>query len=112
MSWVLNAIVTWDTLEATEQRLAEVNTPLEREHGQTFSNNDAEWYGGPKRMEATFFGAAFNYVPPSDVVAAVANASWEMPDLVQLLLKDQEDERWTLYEFTPQPSRPLRPPAQ
>jgi hypothetical protein len=112
MSWVLNAIVTWDILEHTEQRLAEVNAPLEREHGQTFANDDAEWYGGPKRMEATFFGAAFNRVPPSDVVAAVANARWETPGSVQLFLKDQEDDRWTLYEFTPQLSQPLRPPSR
>jgi hypothetical protein len=60
-------------------------------------------------MEATFFGADFNHVPPSDVATAVANAQWEMPATVQLLLKDQEDSRWTLYEFAPQLSRPLRP---
>jgi hypothetical protein len=111
MSWVLNAIVTWDILEHTAQRLAEVNAPLGREHGQRFANDDAEWYGGPKRMEATFFGAAFNHVPPSDVVAAVANAQWEMPASVQLFVKDQEDDRWTLYEFAPQLSEPLRPPS-
>jgi hypothetical protein len=98
--------------EQTEQRLAEVNEPLERAHGQTFARDDAEWYGGPKRMEATFFGAAFNHVPRSDVVAAVANARWETPGFVQLFLKDQEDDRWTLYEFTPQLSQPLRPPSR
>lgn len=107
MSWVLNATVTWDILEDTVQRLAEINAAPEREHGQAFANNDAEWYGGPKRMEATFFGAAFNHVPPSDVVAAVANAHWDSPDSVQLFLKDQEDDRWTLYEFSP--AERLRP---
>ena len=107
VSWVLNAIVTWDILEDTVQRLAEINAALEREHGQAFANNDAEWYGGPKQMEATFFGAAFNHVPPSDVVAAVANARWESPESVQLFLKDQEDDRWTLYEFSPQLSQAL-----
>jgi hypothetical protein len=111
MSWVLNAIVTWDILEDTDQRLAEVNAPLEREHGQTFANDGAEWYGGPKRMEATFFGAAFNHVPPSDVVAAVADAQWERSESVQLFLKDQEDGRWTLYEFAPRLSQSLGAPV-
>ena len=107
MSWVLNAIVTWDILEDTSKRLEEVNAPLAAAHGQTFANNGAEWHGGPKRMEATLFGAAFNHVPPTEVVAAVRSAQWDRPGSVQLFLKDQEDERWTLYEFAPRPSRSL-----
>lgn len=85
MSWLLNAIVTWDILEDTEPRLAEVTAPLEREHGQAFANDDAEWYGGPKRMEATFFGAAFS--------CAAARC------------------RRCSFEFAPQLSQALRPPS-
>ena len=107
MSWVLNAIVAWDTLEDTAKRLEEVNAPLAAAHGQTFANTGAEWYGGPKRMEATFFGAAFNHVPPAEVAAAVRDAHWDLPGSVQLFLKDQEDDRWTLWEFAPRPSRSL-----
>lgn len=107
MSWVLNAIVSFDILENPETRLAEINAPLERDHGQVFANDGHEWYGGPKRMEATYFGAAFNHVPISDVLAAVRAARWDDMSAVQLLLMDQEESRWTIYEFDRHPTLSL-----
>jgi hypothetical protein len=106
VSRVLNALVICD-LQADSRRLEEINAPLAEKHGQVFANDGGKWYGGPKRMEASIYGAAFNHVPVEDVVAAVRGARWDSPGSVKLLLMDQNDDEWTVYEFAPRPTRSL-----
>jgi hypothetical protein len=50
--------------------------------------------GGEKNLEANLFVAAFNYMPLPKLVDAVRSANWNAPDLVQLFIKDDDDDRF------------------
>lgn len=54
--------------------------------------------GGPKVFEARAYLAAFNFVDVAELLATIWALPSEEPDLVQVLIKDQHDEKFTLHE--------------
>lgn len=103
MSVVTNAMLFFGCGEVEPLRMAEVNTGIayrDPDRKQQFEDGHRmEWYGGTKCMEAPFWGAAFNYVGLRDIVESVfgPNVQWAAREKVLLLVCDQEDMDWNIY---------------
>lgn len=52
--------------------------------------------GGDKAMQHDIWAAAINYFDIEGLAAAVRAAHWEWPESVQLLVKDENEECFTL----------------
>lgn len=94
MSNVTNAILThvvWD-----EEASKELSIALERAgitSGRfTQVDQNAE---GPKSMEVAVYVAAFNHLDERALLEAIRSVRWEEPANVQLLLRRQEEDRFT-----------------
>lgn len=100
MSCVTNVLVAvgmanWTEIDATPSGIAKMNAAMEAEFGQTLACLD-DHFGGSKFPEISTWAAAFNYVPPSAVVAAAQAAGWLDDSQVQLMICDQEDDLFTV----------------
>lgn len=56
-----------------------------------------EMAGGSKAMQATVWAGAYNYLNIEEFLAKVWEQKWELAADVQVLLKDEHDDRWTLH---------------
>jgi hypothetical protein len=52
-------------------------------------------FGGPKNCEAGVFGCAANYLQYEQLIDAVHALEWEQPLELQVIIKDQEDQRFS-----------------
>jgi inhibitor of KinA sporulation pathway (predicted exonuclease) len=52
--------------------------------------------GGNKVMQCEVWSAAINYFAIEDFVAVVKGIRWEWPESVQLLVKDEHEDHFTL----------------
>lgn len=122
MSYVTNAILTFDIMEAERTRMLEVQQFFGDEAGfvsadfwsverepefaeQLASLGPAtvaavkRWYGGTKALEKPLYVAAFNYLDVEGLIKHVRTmVKWEHPECVQLMLCEQERNRFTVYE--------------
>jgi hypothetical protein len=53
--------------------------------------------GGSKSMQACVYGGAFNYLKVDKFIQVVKNQSWENREHVQLLLKNEEEDHFTMH---------------
>lgn len=58
----------------------------------------SQYGAGIKVMEAVVYVGAFNFLDVDAFKRAVWALPWEEPESVQLLIKDQDDERFTLFD--------------
>jgi hypothetical protein len=54
------------------------------------------WYGGTKYLEADLYIGAFNYLDLPAFLEHLRSLPWSEPRSVQLFLRDQDDERFSL----------------
>lgn len=54
--------------------------------------------GGGKSMQCDLFIAAINHLNIPEFLDAFNHIKWEGPEYVQLMLKDEHDERFKTYE--------------
>ena len=54
------------------------------------------WYGGSKYLEASVYAGAFNQLPLDSLIEHLRSIEWEEPQCVQLLVQEQDDERFRL----------------
>jgi hypothetical protein len=66
-------------------------------------NKDMEkgikWYGGTKFMEARIYMGAFNYLDIDDFRNYLRTMDWADRDLVQLIVKEQDEEKFRIIEL-------------
>jgi hypothetical protein len=55
--------------------------------------------GGDKGFEANVYVGAFNYLVLSEFVDFVLTRPWQSPESVQLFVKCQEEDKFTVYEI-------------
>lgn len=60
--------------------------------------------GGTKAMECCVFAGAFNYMPLQDFLRTVWKQNWQSRDTVQVLVQEQEDDKFTLHSEPSHPS--------
>ena len=53
--------------------------------------------GGGKAMQCDLFIAAINHLNIPQFLEAFFSIEWEAPEYVQLMLKDEHDDRFTVY---------------
>lgn len=97
MSHVSNVILSFSVLENEEQRMQEINKYLLEVENQQFENADFKvgdrfWYGGHKVLETPLWVGAFNYLHIGDLLQFMQGVSWDYPDEVQLIVKDQHSD--------------------
>ena len=120
MSVVSNVILSFSISEAQVDRdkrlshyiLADrIDQWLKENHYVGLGQNLEEWdkYGGQKHLETPIYVGAFNYLVPSAFANFVFSLPWEYPESVQLMIKGQEDEEFTVYSLCPKPG--LHPKA-
>jgi hypothetical protein len=104
MSYVTNLILNFGTLEEHEDRLREVNSFFYKDDKAGFVLMDSEgtpqnWYGGSKVMECWIAMGAFNYIDLDEFKNHLKNVKWNSPEYMQLIIKDQDDDKWSIWEL-------------
>ena len=75
----------------------QLNQYLSKHHGGWALIKVDEKAGGGKAMQSDIFIAAINYLNIPDFLNAFYEIKWEAPESVQLMLKDEHDERFCIY---------------
>jgi len=58
------------------------------------------WYGGTKKLEINLFIGAYNHLNLSEFIYFMKNEiNWEVPDSVQLIVKEQDDLKFRIIEL-------------
>ena len=110
MSWVTDALLILGLQECFDDdfevvadipSLAAINAWLEDHDFGTFDRLDEQVTGGGKAMQALVYGGAFNHLARNldEFLRVVAAQPWRVPEEVQLLLKDEEEGRFGLFEI-------------
>jgi hypothetical protein len=107
MSVVTNLILTFSISEDEDRCINEVNNYeyqgikmnlVSVDFDKDIDNRKA-WYGGTKFMEAPIFLGAFNHLDIEDFKRYLRKVNWEFPELVQLIVKEQDDEKFRIVEL-------------
>lgn len=101
MSVVTNLILFIPHSEHVCTRLAEVNAYFERDQIRPLVSVDDPalprgWYGGSKMLEAFLFLGAFNHLDLRRFIDHLKSLPWECPENVQLIVREQDDERFRI----------------
>ena len=93
MSMVTNVILKTSVFE--EKGIGELNALF----GSEFKSCDDEslpcgWYAGSKFLECGIYPAAFNFLNLEELVSAIRQVPWKRPKDVQLLIQEQEEDRF------------------
>ena len=102
MSLVTNTILTFSILEYEKDRINDVNKFFE-ESGFVSCDDESlpiGWYGGTKMLETNVAIGAFNYLELEEFIEHLRNIKWEEPQNVQIIVKEQNDEKFRLLDLT------------
>jgi len=106
MSVVSNVIFSFSILENNYEKendifylnMEKINDWLE-EHGYGVFSVDVDIIsGGRKRLETPLFVAAFNHFNLKDFCDFVRSMTWEYPDFVQVIIQEQDADKFRLIE--------------
>lgn len=106
MSVVTNTILAYGCGERDGWRekhtpmLDAVNRFFEGSRGFVLANDvdNGGWYGGTKFLECNLAVGAFNYLDLDGLIAHIRSLEWEDPEAVQLIVKEQEDDRFRIID--------------
>jgi len=109
MSWVTDVILCLSVEERFQdhsdfsescESLDKINAWLgEHEQGKLDELSEHVVSGG-KAMQAFVYGGAFNFLDVEDFIKVVLSQEWKMPQAVQLLVKKEEDEAFTMHTIS------------
>jgi len=107
MSVVTNAILTYSILEQEDEtnRIGEVNKFFGESRGFVHCDTptlERGWYGGTKMLETNVAIGSFNHLRLNDFVEHLESIKWEEPQNVQLIVQEQDDERFRIITLAPQ----------
>lgn len=57
------------------------------------------WYGGSKMLECELFIGAFNYLHLEEFLEHLKSYSWQYPECVQVIYKEQQDDRFSVWNL-------------
>lgn len=105
MSQVTNLILSFSVGEKEEVMIKEVNSFLS--FGKEINlvsmdfQGDAKfrWYGGSKFLEANLYVGAFNNFDLEGFFNHLKKIKWDEPELVQLILKEEFDDRFKIIDL-------------
>lgn len=84
-------------LESDNPNVDKLKGYLEKEHnGHTLLKVDGH-AGGNKAIQCDVFMAAFNYFNIDAFVRLFKEMQWQYPESAQLLIKDENDDAFTVY---------------
>jgi hypothetical protein len=104
MSVVTNLILSFSSLEQVQERIEDVNSfPYDGRQINLVSidyNKDMEkgfsWYGGNKFFEGNIFIGVYNHFNTAEFLTHLKQINWEAADLVQLIVKEEWDDRFRI----------------
>jgi hypothetical protein len=110
MSWVTDVLLTISVEERLDddtnkflkscEALDNINAWLKQgEHGKLDELSIHAKSGG-KSMQCYVYGGAFNYMKVDEFVTLVLSQTWKQPESVMLLIKDENDETFTVHQIT------------
>ena len=59
------------------------------------------WYGGTKNLEVNIFIGAYNHLNLNDLIQHMSTIDWEEPEDVQVIVKEQNDDRFRIINLYP-----------
>ncbi|HZR17360.1 MAG TPA: hypothetical protein VFE51_08535 [Verrucomicrobiae bacterium] len=68
----------------------------DHEHGKLDQISEAVVSSG-KAMQCFVYGGAFNFLDADEFIKLVLSQEWKMPEAVQLLIKNEEEDAFTMY---------------
>ena len=74
-----------------------LNAYLIENHGGWLLEKVDDRAGGGKAMQCDLFIAAINHLNIPEFLKAFHEIEWEAPEYIQLMLKDEHDERFKIY---------------
>ena len=107
MSVVTNLIFSFSVGEDETKMIEKVNSfkyglqnlnLVSADYIRSTENRHAKWYGGGKFLEARIYIGAFNYLELSEFVEHVKSLDWDEPECVQIMVKEQDDDRFRLID--------------
>lgn len=110
MSWVTDVLllfslgeVYWDEEDPDPDPeplpLKNINAWL-AENNYRSLNNLHDHVNTGKSMQAFVYGGAYNFLKIKEFLETVKAQDWKEPENVQLLIQDEQDERFTLYNLS------------
>lgn len=101
MSWVTNIILSVETLDSDEdKKVYEINAYFKKDGIRGFvsledSSLPKGWYAGDKYLESKIYLGVFNHLKLDELIQHIKQIEWPGPTSVQLLVKDQEESKFT-----------------
>lgn len=100
MSRVTNLVLCLQAVDDWVTRIDQVNRYFDGASKGLVSVDDPSlpraWYGGTKFLEAGLYIGAYNHLDLQAFITHLRSIAWECPECVQLLVKEEEDERFRL----------------
>ena len=104
MSDVTNLIFALSVTDDNLGKMDEVNTYFVAKGIKPLVSVDDErlpraWYGGSKFLECGLYLGAFNHLNLDEFIKHVRTISWRFPESVQIIVKEQEDMKFTTIDL-------------
>lgn len=112
MSEVTNLILTFSNSEDEAQRIKEVNFYVSdgssinlvsadylRKVNSSELDNQKSWYGGTKFLERPLYIGALNHLDLEDFINYLKEIEWEEKEYVQIIVKQEQDEKFKIIEI-------------
>lgn len=97
MSHVTNILILAPLIEARSDAISNINNYLNNLNKGSLKTIDS-CSGGTKAMEVSVYAGAFNYLDIEEFLEAFKEAPWREKDRIQLLICDQDDDKFSLHE--------------
>ncbi len=104
MSSVTNLIITFSILEDEEQIIKQISAYADGFNIVSVKDDKLplDWYGGTKRLECNVLVGAYNHLDLEQFLNFLRqNVNWYAGDLVQLIIKEQEELKFKLIDLEP-----------
>jgi hypothetical protein len=104
VSDVTNLIFAFSGVDEDLRKMDEVNTYFVDKGTKPLVSVDDErlpraWYGGSKSLECELYLGAFNHLDLDEFIKHVRTISWRVPECVQIIVKEQEDMKFTIIDL-------------
>jgi hypothetical protein len=109
MSWVTDVLLTvnleerfdddYNALESCEA-LDKINAWLETRELGKLDELSSHVLSGGKAMQCHLYGGAFNFMKVDEFITLVLSQTWKQPESVMLLIKDEEQNVFTVHQIT------------
>ncbi len=93
----MTSIDDGSNVEDSHPNADKLSAYLVRNHNGAYLVKVDDHAGGNKAMQCDVFMAAINYLDIDEFVEWFHGIEWEYPESVQLLIKDEHDDQFSMY---------------